>query len=204
MSCFISTSAHMRSRSRLKIAKALQRALNNFLHRPRACLKILQCFYNYLSIPFNYDLPCTTQAFASSAFSGSSTRLPISNPSSFLMTTPTPQLPDSLNTAPSTFILYQPHLGGDQWDFGGLEGSFKQIFSCRNSVTYSATSFEIQPASLRIPSCLSAFLWFQRLQAMAAKVSQSMPGFLPLISHTKSRNSCGWLGIGGSLSLEAP
>ena len=144
----------------------------------------------------NWTPSCTAYASASKAYGGSSIHLlmaPIISPSSFLIATPTLQLPDSLKTAPSTFILYQPHLGGDQWDLGGFEGLHKLWVSYLNSLTYFATSFMIRPASLRSPPCVSVFLWFQRLQAVTAKVSQSIPSFASLISHTNVRLMVKWL-----------
>lgn len=117
---------------------------------------------------------------------------PMSWPFSFRITTLIPQLPKSLNTAPSTLILYQPGLGGHHLALPrgacvGVVGVAKEL--CLNSSTYMVESLAILFVGLHLPSCLKAFLLFHSPYALVAKSSQSNSLGPSLSFHTMSMNS---------------
>ena len=107
----------------------------------------------------------SSKAFTSSskAPNGNSSFLliaPMIWPCSFLITILTPQLPVSLNTAPSTFTLYHPsHVRIHPHILRGA-ACFGNAFCELNSSTNSSASFAIASADLHRPSNFVAILFF--------------------------------------------
>ena len=99
---------------------------------------------------------------------------PISSPFSFLITTPTPDYPASLNTASSMLTLNHPHFGGHH--VGLLCPLVLWLVSLwwlfwRNSSTKLAATLAIVLANLRLPSCFARFPFFQTPQVVVANSS---------------------------------
>ena len=114
---------------------------------------------------------------------------PIIWPCSFLITTPTPQLPNSLNTAPSTLILYHPSQGGLHPSVLGGADWFTAAFNELNSSTSNSASLVIAFTTLHRPSNFMEFLFFQMHHAIVAKVSQLISLLSSQIFHTTSMKS---------------
>ena len=110
---------------------------------------------------------------APSGYGSSLLRAPIICPLSFRTTTPIPQCPSSLNTAPSTLTLYHPRGGGlrkvRSWGWGGW-GSTQKVW---NSFKKACDASKICKAVLPVSPCRTAFRLFQRDHANATKVLRS-------------------------------
>ena len=97
---------------------------------------------------------------------------------SFLITSPTPQQPNSLNTAPSALILLCPFLGG----------------------IHTGLIWGV----LLYPRWHTEFLLFHKLQAVTANNSQSSSSLLFLISHSMYMKSLGIISKPSSLIFVFP
>ena len=123
---------------------------------------------------------------------GSSTLVvidPIICPLSFLITTPIPQPPTSLNIAPSVLTLYHPYCGGDHDCEAKDETLIGVWWSYLNSSVYSITNLVNASYPLHHPPCAMVFLLFQRLYVVTINVTQSMFEWDSITTHTRSMKS---------------